>query len=87
MKKSELREMIREEINKLNEAEWKIINTGEKTINKKIKNQLNKLFPNIKPTKKHVPQSGYVYYYKDKSGKNIGMVSIEKPHGVVIRTR
>lgn len=85
MRKSELRRLIREEIKGLNESNWKIINTGERTYNKKIKKQLNDLFPGIRPKKQHVPEVGYVYYYKDKSGKNIGMVELDKQKGVVIR--
>lgn len=76
MKKSELRQMIREEIQVLNEASWKHIQTGELTINKKVMAQAKKLFPNTTVSKSHVPQVGYVYYFKDKSGENIGMISM-----------
>ena len=86
--KSKLKEIIREEIQKLNEDRgWKIINTGQRTLNKSVFNQAKKLFPGIKPMKKHVPQAGYVYYFKDDSGNNIGMVSLDKPHGAVIRVK
>ncbi len=38
--------------------------------------QAKKLFPNTTVSKSHVPQVGYVYYFKDKSGENIGMISM-----------
>jgi hypothetical protein len=85
--KTRLKQIIREEIQKLNEGQgWKIINTGQRTLNKTVFRQAKKLFPGIKPMKKHVPQAGYVYYYK-KDGKNIGMISLDTPQGAVIRIK
>jgi len=85
--KSKLKQIIREEIQLLNEADWTVIKTGEKTLNKKVWAQVKKMFPNMKPKKQHVPGVGYVYYFKNAKGDNIGMVSIQKPGGVEIRIR
>lgn len=49
-----------------------ILKTNEKTLNKKVKEQiLNLLLPEQKITnvvKKHVPGCGYVSYFKNKFG-------------------
>ena len=89
MKKSELREMIREELEKVKmpdkgDKKWDHIKTGDKTINKKVMKQAKEMFPNTTIKKRHVPAVGYVYYFHDKSGKNIGMVSVMSPWGAVI---
>lgn len=93
MKKSELRNIIREEIKIINgdkweqhtaRDKWESLITGEKTINKSVLKKANDIFPNAKIKKKNVPAVGYVYYYYNDDGVNIGMASVCDPFGAVI---
>jgi hypothetical protein len=66
-------------------SEFKVIKTGERTINKRVKEKIKKLFAGTKVEKIFVPNIGYVFYFKNKSNKNIGMMNVDKKIGVIIR--
>ena len=83
MKKSELRQIIREEIQKLDEA--KVIQTGEKTFNKAVFAKIKELFPTVsKYEKRTVPYIGPVIFVKDRSGKLLGKVVKDQKKDVEI---
>jgi hypothetical protein len=81
MKKSELRKLIREEL--LNEINsYKHIDTGERTINKKVKRKIRELFPKAKKVEKiNVAGIGETHYIKDSNNNNIGFVFKNKKTG------
>ncbi len=63
----------------------KVIQTTEKTFNKKVKSQVLNLMPTAKKFRKlHVPQIGYVFYIKDESDKTIAQVTKEFGVGMKI---
>jgi hypothetical protein len=67
------------------EAKFNHINTGEKTINKKVMDKVKETFPMMKSVKKkNVPNMGEVLYIHDENGNGIGQVYVDKQHGVVI---
>lgn len=52
---------------------YQVIQTTEKTFNKKIKAQMIALLPEAKSVRKlHVPGCGYVYFYKNAEGTILG---------------
>lgn len=54
------------------------IDTGEKTVNKKVKAMIKKEFPQaVKAIKKHVPGIGYVWYIKNGFKKTVAHVFTE----------
>ena len=69
----------------VSEAKFNHINTGEKTINKKVMDKVKETFPMMKSVKKkNVPNMGEVLYIHDGAGNGIGQVYVDKQHGAVI---
>jgi hypothetical protein len=62
-----------------------IIQTTEKTFNKKVKAQVLNLMPTAKRfNKKYVSQIGYVFYIKDENNMTLAKVFNEFGKGMII---
>jgi len=61
----------------------KVIQTSEKTFNKKIKAQVIELMPKAKKAiRSHVAGVGYVYFIKDEQNNTLGKVFKEVNNGM-----
>lgn len=63
----------------------KVVQTTEKTFNKKVKSLVSDLMPNaVKCKKKHVAGVGYVFFVKDSRNNTLGKVFKEFQKGMKI---